>query len=316
MTTRLLERQPGTGERQPVLGVWAQCPAYLVHQPAQQSVPLVFSSPHSGRFYPPGFIDSSRLAPERLRRSEDAYVEELFAGVVALGAPLIAAQYPRAYLDLNREPFELDPDLFEDSLPAFANTRSLRVLGGLGTIARVVGEAEEIYRRRLTVAEAMARIDQLYWPYHSELGALIERTRRRFGYAVLIDCHSMPSGEATGNSAAGGNAGGRAQFVLGDRFGTACAPELTRFVEALLGGLGFNVTLNRPYAGGYITEHYGAPGLGVHALQLEVNRSLFTDEARLTLSEGFGPLRAQLMQLAAGVAQFAPTLQPMRAAAE
>ena len=286
-------------------------PAFASHEPAELAVPLVFSSPHSGRYYPAGFIASSRLAIDRLRRSEDAYVEELFAGVTQLGAPLLAACYPRAYLDLNREPFELDPDLFEDALPAFANTRSLRVQGGLGTIARVVGEAEEIYRRRLTVAEALARIEQLYWPYHAQLALLLERTRRRFGLAVLIDCHSMPSGEP-----ACAGAGQRAHFVLGDRFGSACAPELTRFVELSLKALGYEVSLNRPYAGGYITEHYGAPAQGVHALQLEINRALFTDELRLTLSDGFVPLRAQLMQLAAGVAEFARTLQPMRAAAE
>jgi len=286
-------------------------PAFATHEPAELAIPLVFSSPHSGRHYPQGFIESSRLAPERLRRSEDAYVEELFAGVTQQGAPLIAARFPRAYLDLNREPFELDPALFEDCLPAFANTRSLRVQGGLGTIARVVGEAEEIYRRRLTVAEGLSRIERLYWPYHSELGALIERTRRRFGLAVLIDCHSMPSGELSG-----ANSNTRAQFVLGDRFGAACAPELTRFVERTLTGLGYEVALNRPYAGGYITEHYGAPAQGVHALQLEVNRALFTDEALLTLHDGFAPLRAHLMQLVAGLAGFARTLQPMRAAAE
>ena len=308
MTLRHLDRQ-----LRPLAGLFGggDRPAFIVHQPVALTVPLVFSSPHSGRYYSPSFIESSRLAPERLRRSEDAYVEELFAGVTAHGAPLIAAQYPRAYLDLNREPFELDPDLFEDSLPPFANTRSVRVLGGLGTIARVVGEAEEIYRRRLTVAEAMARIERIYWPYHTELGALIERTRRHFGYAVLIDCHSMPSSDSTGN-----NGGPRAQFVLGDRFGTACAPELTRHIETTLTGLGYEVALNRPYAGGYITEHYGAPGLGVHALQLEVNRSMFTDEARLTLTDGFSPLRDRLMRLVEGLAKFARILQPMRAAAE
>jgi N-formylglutamate amidohydrolase len=301
-------RQPGVP---PVTYIWADCPPYTVHEPAELAVPLVFSSPHSGRHYPAGFIDSSRLPPERLRRSEDAYVEELFEGVTTLGAPLLAARFPRAFLDLNREPFELDPDLFEDALPAFANTRSLRVQGGLGTIARVVGEAEEIYRRRLTVAEGLMRIEQLYWPYHSQLSHLIERTRRRFGLAVLIDCHSMPSGEPTE-----GAGGGRAQFVLGDRFGSACAPELTRFVESCLKGMGYEVALNRPYAGGYITEHYGAPAQGVHALQLEINRALFTDESRLTLTGGFEPLRVQLMHLVEAMAGFARNLQPMRAAAE
>ena len=286
-------------------------PAVTIARPTQQTSPVIFCSPHSGRVYPEAFLTMSRLGALALRRSEDAYVDQLFAGAIACGAPLIAARFPRAYLDLNREPFELDPALFEDCLPAFANTRSLRVQGGLGTIARVVGEAEEIYRRRLTVAEGLSRIERLYWPYHSELGALIERTRRRFGLAVLIDCHSMPSGELSG-----ANSNTRAQFVLGDRFGAACAPELTRFVERTLTGLGYEVALNRPYAGGYITEHYGAPAQGVHALQLEVNRALFTDEALLTLHDGFAPLRAHLMQLVAGLAGFARTLQPMRAAAE
>jgi N-formylglutamate amidohydrolase len=293
------------------MSYWDECPPFTLHEPAELAVPMVFSSPHSGRHYPQGFIESSRLAPERLRRSEDAYVEELFSGVTRHGAPLLAARFPRAFLDLNREPFELDPDLFDDALPAFANTRSLRVQGGLGTIARVVGDAEEIYRRRLTVAEGLARIERLYWPYHAQLSALIERTRRRFGLVVLIDCHSMPSGEA-----AGVNAGQRAHFVLGDRFGSACAPELTRYVEAALKAQGYEISLNRPYAGGYITEHYGAPAQGVHALQVEINRSLFTDEARLSLTEGFAPLQAQLMTLVAGMADFARTLQPIRAAAE
>ena len=274
---------------------------------------MVFNSPHSGRFYPPCFIESSRLAPDRLRKSEDAYVEELFACVPDYGAPLLAARFPRAYLDLNREPYELDPELFEDPLPAFANTRSLRVLGGLGTIARVVGEAEEIYRKRLTVAEAMARIERLYWPYHAELRALIDRAENRFGCAVLIDCHSMPS--AMGASAPPAD-GTRAHFVLGDRFGASCASELTRFVEMMLTNQGYEVALNRPYAGGYITEHYGHPARGIHALQLEVNRALFTDEATLTLTDGFSALQRHMMQLIAGLAGFCETLQPLRAAAE
>ncbi len=288
-------------------------PAFVRFEPRELALPLVFSSPHSGRCYPPDLIAASRLTPDRLRRSEDAFVEELFAGVVAYGAPLLAARFPRAYIDLNREPFELDPDLFEDALPAFANTRSLRVLGGLGTIARVVGDAEEIYRRRLTVAEAMWRIEKFYWPYHAELRELIERSRARFGFAILIDCHSMPSSSATESAVAGG---GRAHFVLGDRFGASCAGDLTRLVEQRLSGLGYAVALNRPYAGGYITEHYGAPARGVHALQLEVNRSLFTDEASLTLTDGFAPLRAGLMQLVAGLADYCAALQAHRMAAE
>ncbi len=288
-------------------------PAFVLHQPRDLLLPLVFSSPHSGRCYPPDLIAASRLSPDRLRRSEDAYVEELFQGVVAFGAPLLAARFPRAYVDLNREPYELDPDLFDDALPAYANTRSLRVLGGLGTIARVVGDAEEIYRRRLTVAEAMARIETFYWPYHAALRALIERARQRFGFAILIDCHSMPSSSAAEGTKAGEL---RPQFVLGDRFGASCASELTRLVEQRLTGLGYAVALNRPYAGGYITEHYGTPMRGVHALQLEINRSMFTNEASVTLTEGFEPMRAAVMMLTASLADYCESLQPLRVAAE
>jgi N-formylglutamate amidohydrolase len=288
-------------------------PAFVSHEPDSLLLPLVFSSPHSGRYYPSDLIEASRLSPERLRRSEDAYVEELFAGVVKLGAPLLAARFPRAYIDLNREPFELDPDLFEDPLPAFANTRSLRVMGGLGTIARVVGDAEDIYRRRLTVAEAMARIEKFYWPYHAALRALIDRAQRQFGFAVLIDCHSMPSSSAA-ECAIAGNA--RAHFVIGDRFGASCASQLTRLVERKLTDLGYAVALNRPYAGGYITEHYGAPMSGVHALQLEINRGLFTDETSLTPSDGFLPLQAGLMDLVAGLADYCDAMHPLPMAAE
>ncbi len=288
-------------------------PAFVLHRPRDLQLPLVFSSPHSGRCYPPDLIEASRLSPERLRRSEDAYVEELFQGVVGFGAPLLAARFPRAYVDLNREPFELDPDLFEDALPAFANTRSLRVLGGLGTIARVVGDAEEIYRRRLSVAEAMARIETFYWPYHAALRELIEQARQRFGFAILIDCHSMPSSSAAEGAPAGE---ARAQFVLGDRFGVSCASDLTRMVERRLTSMGYAVALNRPYAGGYITEHYGAPMRGVHALQLEINRALFTDEASVTLTDGFEPIRAALMSLVASLADYCGTVHPLRVAAE
>jgi N-formylglutamate amidohydrolase len=288
-------------------------PAFVLHRPRDLLLPLVFSSPHSGRCYPPDLIAASRLSPDRLRRSEDAYVEELFQGVVGFGAPLLAARFPRAYVDLNREPYELDPDLFEDALPAFANTRSLRVLGGLGTIARVVGDAEEIYRRRLTVAEAMARIETFYWPYHAALRDLIEAARQQFGYAILIDCHSMPSTSTCDGTPTHEP---RAQFVLGDRFGSSCASDLTRLVEQRLIGMGFAVARNRPYAGGYITEHYGAPMRGVHALQLEINRALFTDEASVTLTDGFEPMRAAVMSLVAGLADYCGALQPLRIAAE
>src|SRR5271165_7006921 len=165
-------------------------------EPARLASPLVFSSPHSGSSYPPRFLAASRLDPLTLRRSEDAFVDELFLPCVALGAPLLRAKFPRAYLDVNREPYELDPKVFEGSLPEYANTRSLRVAVGLGTVPRVVGDAQPIYRQPISVSEGLGRIEALYRPYHERLRALVERAHRRFGLAVLIDCHSMPSNAA------------------------------------------------------------------------------------------------------------------------
>ena len=192
--------------------------------------------------------------PHTLRKSEDCYVDELFEPVVGLGAPLIAARFPRAYLDVNREPYELDPELFTGRVPEFANTQSARVVGGLGTIARIVADTEEIYRERLPIGAAFERIERLYRPFHAALADLLEATRKRFGIAILIDCHSMPS------ASMGQVPGGRPHFVLGDRFGASCDAKLTRFMRDILQGAGYEVQLNRPYAGGFITEYYGNPG--------------------------------------------------------
>ncbi|HEY8579372.1 MAG TPA: N-formylglutamate amidohydrolase, partial [Beijerinckiaceae bacterium] len=187
---------------------------------------IVVSSPHSGSIYPASFLAASRLDPAALRRSEDAHVDELFAGAAEIGAPLLKALFPRAYVDVNREPYELDPRMFEGRLPAYANTRSIRVAGGLGTIARVVAEAQEIYAGRLTVAEALARIETLYKPYHHALRDLVARARALHGLAVLVDCHSMPSASATSGFI--GRIGDtlRADIVLGDRYGTSCEASL------------------------------------------------------------------------------------------
>jgi N-formylglutamate amidohydrolase len=275
-----------------VTGPFALAEPIVVRRPAHVSVPLVLSSPHSGRCYPNEFLASSRLELSRLRRSEDCFVEELFEGVVLHGVPMIAARFPRAYIDVNREPYELDPEIFREALPDYANTRSLRVAGGLGTIARVVADGEEIYRERLGIDDAMQRIAKLYRPYHETLSALLEKARRSFGTAVLMDCHSMPSSSGTGEQVQS-----RPDFVLGDRFGTSCDPALTRFVRDVLTEMGYEVGLNRPYAGGYITEHYGRPSLNTHALQLEINRALYMDEESLQPNGGFERLSADLERL-------------------
>jgi N-formylglutamate amidohydrolase len=285
-------------------------PSHDVVHPVRHTVPLVFCSPHSGRVYPKGFVTASRLSPQDLRKSEDCYVDELFAGVTGLGAPLLAARFPRAYLDVNREPFELDPELFAGPLPAFANTQSLRVAGGLGTIPRVVTDAEEIYAHRLPLSAGLERIERLYKPFHVALREMVETTRARFGMAILIDCHSMPS------VSAGQPQNLRPHFVVGDRFGTACDPRLTRSVREILQGLGYDVQLNRPYAGGFITEHYGQPSSGIHAVQIEVNRALYLNEATLQRSSGFEPVQRDLLRLVERLIAILPVSAAYRTAAE
>ena len=260
--------------------------------------------------YPPAFLAASRLDGLALRRSEDAHVDRLFAPVVDLGAPLMRAHFPRAFLDVNREPYELDPRMFDGRLPAFANTRSMRVAGGLGTIPRLVADGQEIYRGRLPVAAAVERIEALYKPYHRALRSLIQRTARQFGHAILIDCHSMPS------SSLGRDEAARADIILGDRFGTACAPILIDAFEHHLRARGYRVLRNKPYAGGFITEHYGEPNVERHALQIEINRGLYMNEASLAITPGFSELVWHLRSVVAAVAAEVRGLAPSRMAAE
>jgi N-formylglutamate amidohydrolase len=290
--------------------VFGFAPAFAVDEPAAHILPFVFNTGHSGAVYPPDFVAASRLDALTLRRSEDAYVDRLFASVVALGAPLLRANFPRAFLDVNREPFELDPRMFDGRLPSFANTRSMRVAGGLGTVPRVVADGQEIYARRLPVTEATARIEGLYKPYHRALRGLVQRTARSHGHCVLIDCHSMPS------SSLGRDPEMKADVVLGDRYGTACAPSLINGFEAAFRARGFRVVRNKPYAGGFITEHYGEPNLGRHALQIEVSRGLYMNEGSLAMTAGFDDLAEALTSIIAEVASDLGDLTPRRMAAE
>jgi N-formylglutamate amidohydrolase len=252
----------------------------------------VFNSPHSGRFYPPEFLSSTCLDGHEIRRSEDLLVDRLFAPVVKLGAPLMSAVYPRAFIDVNREPYELDPKMFAGRLPSFANVRSLRVAGGLGTIPRVVSDTANIYRGPLSVQDGLDRIERIYRPYHDTLRRLLAQTHVAFGMAVLIDCHSMPS------NVRGSASRVRPDFVLGDRFGSSCMPELTDCAAKSLHKLGYTVCRNKPYAGGFITEHYGRPARNLHALQIEVNRALYMDEQSLAPHAGFDRLSRDLALLA------------------
>ena len=276
-------------------------PGFELREPAAQTIPYVFDSPHSGDCYPQDFLQRSRLDSTAIRRSEDAHIDALVGGVVALGAPLLAARFPRAWLDVNREPYELDPRMFDGPLPGHANTRSLRVAGGLGTIPRVVAEGHEIYASRLSVAEGLARIDGYYRPYHATLRRLIAQTAVRFGHAILIDCHSMPSSVSNG-------AANRPDIIVGDRYGTSCGPNLTRAAMQAFASRGYRIARNKPYAGGFMTEHYGRPLKGLHALQIEVNRGLYMNERTLQRTSGFHALRDDLTAIFAEMA--ALTLVP------
>ena len=285
-------------------------PAFEVLEPAAQRTALVFNSPHSGRCYPRSFLAASRLDARAIRRSEDAFVDTLFAGVVAQGAPLMRAHFPRAYLDVNREPYELDPRMFAGRLPGYVNARSVRVAGGLGTIARIVADAEEIYARPLEVAEGLDRIERIYKPYHAALRRLVARTQARFGVALLVDCHSMPSQLRTSDTRP------RPDVIIGDRYGTSAAPALVEAAAAILVDLGFSVGRNRPYAGGFITEHYGRPAQAVHALQIEVRRGLYMDETYCEPSDGFAATAARLERFCLGLADALDGGPMLAAAAE
>ncbi|TNE41297.1 MAG: N-formylglutamate amidohydrolase [Alphaproteobacteria bacterium] len=269
-------------------------PPISLVEPSRQTTPLVFSSPHSGRRYPEAFLAASPLDRLSIRRSEDAYVDEIFSPMPALGAPLLCAEFPRAFCDVNREAFELDPAMFAGELPAFTRSDTVRVANGLGTIARVVADGAEIYRHKLTFEDARARIDQLYRPYHEALNTLLERTKAQFGHAILVDCHSMPSRAAQGSRP---RRAPPPDIVLGDRFGASCDQRLTDALEKALTEEGFNVARNDPFAGGFCTEYYGQPHTGIHAIQIEVKRDLYMNEKSMRRHSGLEKLKQRLKPL-------------------
>jgi N-formylglutamate amidohydrolase len=275
-------------------------PPCATAEPKLLASPLVFSSPHSGRCYPKAFLAASRLDLQALRSSEDVAVDDLFVAAPAHGAPLLRANFPRAFLDVNREPNELDPKLFDQPPPASSNLRSLRVASGLGTIARVVAEGQAIYRERIPLAEGLERIEKYYRPYHAALEALLDRTAQKFGGAILIDCHSMPSRMPTGDSRRPYEPVA-ADIVIGDRHGSSCDPAIAHRVHTLLSGMGYRVIRNKPYAGGFITENYAARPRNRHVLQIEINRALYLDEKTLQPGPGYARLKEDITQLIAEI---------------
>ena len=268
---------------------WDQ-PAFETIRPRRLVTPLVFNSPHSGRIYPERFLAMTRLDHLSIRQSEDAWVDELFGRAPHLGAPMLRAHFPRAYLDVNREPWELDPTMFIEPLSERFNTTSPRVAAGLGTLARVVAENKPIYRDRLTLDDARMRIEGIYHPYHAALQKLLSEAISAFGVALLIDCHSMPRITRANDKAA-------PDIVLGDRYGTTCAPGLVDLAETIFASAGLKVARNRPYAGGFATRTYGRPQHGVHALQIEISRHLYMNEVTLARNDDFDAIRALVERL-------------------
>ncbi len=268
-----------------------QAKAYRVQLPARRAGGLVFASPHSGREYPGEMLARSELTALEIRSSEDAFVDELYADAPDLGAPLIAARVPRAFVDFNRAETELDPALIRGARNLPHNPR---VACGLGVIPRVVAHSREIYRGKLPMAEARRRIE-LYWrPYHAQLDALLTEARRDFGRAILVDCHSMPHDAVVGQCASNEIA---PEIVLGDRFGASAHREIVREFEIAFRAEGFRVSRNAPFAGAYISQAYGRPSRGQHAVQIEVDRSVYMHEATLRKRAEFDEVRAAIARV-------------------
>ncbi len=286
-------------------------PPFEIVEPAEWRAPIIFNSPHSGSVYPHDFLNASRIDLAALRRSEDSFMDELIGGLSARGFPTVRVNFPRSYVDVNREPYELDPRMFIGRLPSFANTRSMRVAGGLGTIPRVVGDGQEIYRERISVDDALARIEALYKPYHRALRRLINKAHQAFGVAVVVDCHSMPSIGVSRDEPR------RPDVVIGDRYGTSCAPLLPEMIEETMRTQGYSIGRNKPYAGGFITEHYGNPASGLHVIQVELNRSVYMDERRRERGPRFEQVATDFAILADALAAIPlGELGPFQAAAE
>lgn len=286
-------------------------PGFTVTAAALPPGPLVLASPHSGREYPAAFLATSRLTLAQLRRAEDAFVAELLATAVGHGVPLIAARFGRAWLDLNRDEAELDPAMFVDPFDAHPAQSSDRVVAGLGVVPRIAAHGLEIYADRLYRADVDARIVGVHRPYHAALDALLAAARDTHGFAVLLDCHSMPTPPPA--------IGGAPQIVIGDLWGTSAAPALMSAVERHFRRAGFRVARNAPYAGGYTTARHGCPTAGIHVLQIEVDRALYMDPLRLVRHIGFDRIEAIFATLVAEVLATADQLDlrpPLACAAE
>ncbi|UWQ62784.1 N-formylglutamate amidohydrolase [Leisingera caerulea] len=281
--------------------------AFSVNSPQKLASAVVFASPHSGTDYSDSFLAQSILGRKTIRSSEDAFVDQLFQAAPEFGAPLLTAVKPRAYLDLNRSPDELDPAVIDGVQRRGQNPR---VASGLGVIPRVVANGRAIYRGKLTLAEAEERISCYWHPYHQALKGLLEQAHRRFGQAILVDCHSMPH-EAIDTMAP--ISSGKPEVVLGDRFGAAADSSVVDRIEAAFAAAGLKVARNTPFAGAYIAQTYGRPSRRQHAVQIEIDRALYMDEVNIRPNGNFEPLQKLLRQVTAEIAAIGQEEIPLAA---
>lgn len=288
-------------------------PAFLAKVPAAVRNPFVFAAPHSGRHYPKGFHNLSKLDARQLRLSEDAFVDDLFEGVTGFGSTQLVATYARSFLDLNRDANELEPDMFSGDLGGHEVDLNNRVKAGLGVVPRIIGEGMPIYDDKIPIREAFKRLSDIYTPYHEALKNLLLARHKQFGMSVLIDCHSMPSGPELGRKATS-----QPDIVLGDCWGISCSREVTGMAERLFLEAGFKVRRNVPYAGGYAARHYGAPARCCHALQIEINRSLYMDEEKVEKLSHFSDVQQRMENVCREMIQSFGSLQEasVRKAAE
>lgn len=255
--------------------------AYDLIHPQRRTTSVVFASPHSGRDYPWTFLRRTVLDQHSIRTSEDAFVDRLFRAAPRFGAPFLTAGAPRAYVDLNRAPEELDPALFEGVV---ARGHNPRVSSGLGVVPRVVAGGRAIYRGKLPLEEAHRRIDTYWRPYHGALAELLQQSHAAFGEAILVDCHSMPH-EAMDLAARG--AVRRPEVVIGDRHGASAHSAIVDQIEAAFQRAGLHVVRNVPFAGAYICQTYGRPSRGQHAVQIEIDRAIYMNEQMIRPNGNF-----------------------------
>lgn len=281
--------------------------AFHLHLPDHHASSVVFASPHSGRDYARSFLRGTHLDEHVIRSSEDAFVDRLFDCAPQFGAPFLCAAAPRAYVDLNRAADELDPALIEGVRRAGHNPR---VASGLGVVPRVVANGRAIYHGKLPRAEADRRIETVWRPYHDKLQALLREAHARFGEAVLVDCHSMPH-EALDSSTGRGRP--RPEIVLGDRFGASAAPEFVDRIEAAFVAAGLVVVRNAPFAGAYITQAYGRPSRRQHAIQIEIDRSVYMNEAAIRPNDNFETFRRMLRGVVADITAIGRSDMPLAA---